>query len=153
MPENQSDPIEQATELSSRLTEQLAPLPQRSMPGFLKYFPSVIQEFHSNGADFKLDGSTGDLVFEGFYKNNTVRLVEKNNQFVAVDKKGKEHLVRSWDDLCKLNYRFWVAANPISSTSKGIYTEPERPYLDYFIREKLVERVVMFIPRQEKNEE
>lgn len=150
MSENQNDPIEQATGLSDRLTEQLAPLPKRAMPGFLKYFPTIIQEFHSNGADFKLDGNSGELVFEGFYKNNTLKLVEKNNQFVAVDKKGKEYPIRNWDDLCKLNYRFWVAANPVSSTSKGVYTEPERPYLDYFIKEKLVERVVMFVPKQEK---
>lgn len=127
----------------------LAPLPARAAPAFLRFMPDAIRELWNKGANFNLDGTSGEITLDGFYKNGPMRLVlrqeGKKEGMVAIDKRGRETNIRGFDDLVELNYIHWRQAN----SQKNTYVQPSRPWLDAFLDKKKVKRQVFFVPADE----
>lgn len=126
---------------SAEEEEVLPELEEREAPGLLGFLPPLIQEFWAKKAYFNIE-KDGSLSMEGFYKNGPMRLeIRANQQLVAIDRRGRETNISSFDDLADLNYQWWKNAN-----TKTTYVEPTRPWVDSFIERKLVKRKVIFQP-------
>lgn len=128
-------------------SEALPALPQRKAPAFLKFMPEVVREMWDRGATFKLDSNSGELLIDGFYKNGALRLDVRDEGVVAIDRRGRESQIRSFDDLVNLNYRFWRQAN----SQKGVYIQPHRPWLDAMLDKKKLKRQVIFVAADEND--
>jgi hypothetical protein len=130
-------------------SESLAPIPQRAAPGWLRFMPDVIRSLWDKGATFKMDGNSGEISLDGFYKNGPMRLLLRDEGVVAIDRRGRETNIAKFEDLVELNFQFWRQAN----SQKNIYVQPQRPWLDGFLDKKLVKRQVIFIPADESEGE
>lgn len=117
------------------------PEPERPMPPSVKRMPALLQELWKKGVQFSLDSRTGDFLVEGFYTNGALRLSEQDDGMQAVDKRGRKEHVVSFDDLARINFRWWRL-----STDKDRYIAPQRPWIDAFTQNKWVTRKVIFVP-------
>lgn len=127
--------------MSSGDDSNLPPMPERSAPSFLRFLPPLVREMWDKGANLQLDNASGMLLIDGFYKNGAMKLDFRENGIVAIDKRGRESDVRSFDDLVDLNYAFWRQAN----SQKGVYVQPQRPWLDAMLEKKKLKRQVIFV--------
>lgn len=128
--------------------EALAPLPPRKAPAFLRFMPDLVRDMWEKGANFTLESTSGELLVEGFYKNGPLRLDLRENGVVAIDKRGRERDIRSFDDLADLNYKFWRQAN----SQKGVYVHPLRPWVDAMLDKKKLKRQVIYVPADENDD-
>lgn len=123
----------------------LPELPERTAPGLLRFMPPLIQEFWAKKAYFNMD-QDGAIAMDGFYKNGPLRLdVKPDGSVVAIDKRGRETPIKSFDDLVTLNYFWWKQSN-----TKTSYVVPQRPWIDSFTEKKLVKRKVIYLPIDEE---
>lgn len=121
----------------------LPEMEERQAPGFLKFFPVLVQEFWARKAYFKME-EDGSLAMEGFYKNGPMRLeIREGGKLVAVDKRNRQTPIESFDDLVELNFSWWKASN-----TKTTYVEPARPWADEFIERKWVRKKIIYQPRE-----
>lgn len=127
------------------LSKPLAPTHDENK-GFMRFMPALIKEMNRNGVPFTIDGPTGIITISGFYKNGPMTLeVEDNNDIVAIDKRARRKVMKSYDDLVQLNFEWWRR-----STGRGINVTPDRPWLDAFIAKNWVKRQVIFVPREDQ---
>lgn len=124
-------------------------VPARVAPGWLKFMPGLVRELWDKGVEFTLDGQSGDINMIGFYKQDPVKLELRDDGMVAIDKRGRETNIKSFDDLVDLNYTFWRQAN----SRKGVYVQPVQPWLGAFLEKKKVKRQVLFVPVDDDGEE
>ena len=125
--------------------EAPAPPPlSAAMRGALRFLPPFFTEIAEKGVAFSMDGLTGNFLVEGFYRNGPMKLqVTETDDIKTIDKNGKEVLVRNYEDLMRLNYRWWVR-----SSTRTTYVSPNRPWINDYIKAGLVERKVIFVPNQ-----
>ena len=127
------------------LSKPLAPTHDENK-GFMRFMPALVKEMNRKGVPFTLDGNTGIITIAGFYKNGPMTLeVEANDDIVSIDKRAKRKVMKTYDDLVALNYKWWRA-----STGRGVNITPDRPWLDAFLEKGLIKRVVIFVPRDEQ---
>lgn len=127
------------------LSTPLAPTHDENK-GFMRFMPALIKEMNRNGVPFTIDGNTGIITIDGFYKNGPMTLeVEANDDIVSIDKRTRRKVMKAYDDLVALNYKWWRG-----STGRGVNVTPDRPWLDAFIAKNLVKRQVIFVPRDEQ---
>lgn len=118
----------------------LPPMPQRDAPGYFRFMPPLVQELWNRGAELNLDRS-GEFLIEGFYRNGALRLLERDGQMVAIDRRNRESVIQGFDDLARINHQWWCA-----SSKRGQYVVPNRPWLDHFIQNKWAKRQVIYVP-------
>ena len=123
----------------------LPPVAPRVAPGYLNYMPPLIKEIWNQGASFTLDGTTGAVMVDGFYRNGPMKIEIRDAGAVAIDKRNRETAIVTFQDLVDLNFQFWRQANSI----KGTYVQPQRPWLDHFLATKKVKRQVLYVPADE----
>lgn len=130
------------------LSKPLAPTHDENK-GFMRFMPALIKEMNRKGVPFSLDGASGEITIEGFYKNGAMKLeIEANDDIVAIDKHGKRKVMTSFEALVKLNFDWWRR-----STGRGELRNPDRPWLDEFLTKGWVKRQVIFVPRDEQGGE
>lgn len=130
------------------LSKPLAPTHDENK-GFMRFMPALIKEMNRKGVPFSLDGASGGITIEGFYKNGAMKLeIEANDDIVAIDKHGKRKVMTSFEALVKLNFDWWRR-----STGRGELRNPDRPWLDEFLTKGWVKRQVIFVPRDEQGGE
>lgn len=111
---------------------------------FLQFMPPFIRDLHARGVDINLDPKTFELQLGGFYGNGHMRLVSTDGGgFVAIDKNGKRTPVATFDELVRLNFEWWQAAN-----TRGRYAAPARPWIDGFRAQGLVKRCVIYVSKE-----
>ncbi|SDG95525.1 hypothetical protein SAMN05216466_106175 [Paraburkholderia phenazinium] len=114
--------------------------------GFMRFMPPLIKLMNRNGVPFNIDGSSGEITIGGFYQNGPMKLeIEANDDIVAIDKRDRRKVLKSYDDLVKLNFDWWRRA-----TGKGNNVNPDRPWLDAFLEKNWVKRQVIFVPRDDQ---
>lgn len=149
--DDESANLAQLNALSSRFggdDDGVVAVEERELPGWAQWMPPLVQELWAKKAYFNLDAS-GELTMDGFYKNGSMRLkVQKDGSIIAIDKRNREEVIKSFDDLGMLNYRWWVQSN-----SKSAYIMPPQPWLDFFRDKKLVKRQVIFLPIDQESED
>jgi hypothetical protein len=143
--------LQQLDRLQARLggEGELAPLPQKASPSFLRFLPKLIQDISTQGAEVAMHPE-GYITVAGFYKNGPMRIdvEEGSDQIVAVDRRGRRSILLQFDDLVELNYQHWAACN----TPRN-YTAPERPWLDHFMQKGWVRRQALYFPSREADEQ
>ena len=123
--------------------EDAATKPARTPPPLIRYMPPLFSELWDRGVSFSIDGTTGDVVLDGFYgRPSKVRISIRDNGLFTKGKGNKEVSVESFDDLATLNFAFWLQAN----SKKGVYVHPEKPWLDTFVANGWVRRQAIFVP-------
>jgi len=128
--------------LEERLSqEQMTPKEERVLPGWMAFMPPFIKHLWEKGVNFDMDSQKGEFLIKGFYKNGDMRLAIKQHQFVAIDRREKETVIRTLEDLTELNYQWWMASN-----TKQSYMSPSEPWVEHFLSSKKVKRKVIFIP-------
>ncbi|WP_416268318.1 hypothetical protein SD235_11770 [Burkholderia cepacia] len=126
------------------LSKPLAPTHDENK-GFMRFMPALIKEMNRRGVPFNIDGNTGAITIEGFYKNGPMKLeVDDNDDIVSIDKRGRRQVMQTYDDLVKLNFTWWR-----DSPGKCVNVNPDRPWLDAFLDKNLVKRQVIFVPRDD----
>jgi hypothetical protein len=128
------------------MEEAPAPPPlSAAMRGALRFLPPFFTELAEKGVSFSMEGLTGNFLVEGFYRNGPMKVqVTESDDIKAIDKNGKEVIVHNYDELMRLNFRWWVR-----SSSRNTYVSPNRPWINDYIKAGLVERKVIFVPIQE----
>ena len=124
--------------------EFLPPMEIKEPPGFLRFFPPIIKQMADLGASFRLE-QDGALYLDGFYKNGPMKLDFEGENLVAIDRRNRKESISNFDDLVKLNFKWWKMGN-----TKSTYITPERPWLDQFIEKKWVKRKVIFEPVEDE---
>lgn len=123
-------------------------------PGIIALLPELLQEMHQKSIPFSIDGATGNVVIDGFYKNGPITLVmDEDISFEAVDKKGRKTPINNYDELIKLNYSCWKATIRKGS---GNYVLPSKPWIDEFYQRNLIKRQYVVVPlddNEDDNEE
>jgi hypothetical protein len=116
--------------------------------GMLNFLPPILKEAAEKGVKFQIN-SDGSCKIEGFYKNGDLNVVPNKDgkTFTAFDKRKRETIIHNFEDLVKINYDWWKQSN-----TKKTYTQPERPFLDYFIENKWVVRKIFFLPNEDDND-
>ncbi|MCA8148167.1 hypothetical protein [Burkholderia vietnamiensis] len=123
------------------LSKPLAPTHDENK-GFMRFMPALIKEMNRKGVPFTIDGNTGIITISGFYKNGPMTLeVEANDDIVAIDKRARRKVMKTYDDLVKLNFFWWQ-----QSTGQGVPRNPDRPWLDAFLDKGWVRRSVIYLP-------
>ncbi|WP_186136939.1 MULTISPECIES: hypothetical protein [Burkholderia] len=123
------------------LSKPLAPTHDENK-GFMRFMPPLVKALNRKGVPFAIDGNTGEITINGFYKNGPMKLeIEANDDIVAIDKRGKRQVMQSYDDLVKLNFHWWR-----QSTGQGVPRNPDRPWLDEFLDKGWVRRSVIYLP-------
>lgn len=117
------------------------------MPAYLKRMPELIQDLWKRGVQFNIDTKVGDFLLDGFYTNGPLRLSEQDEGMVAIDKRGRKEAISSFDDLARINFRWWRL-----STDKDRYMIPQRPWIDAFIQNKWVTRKVIYLPAEDNGD-
>lgn len=144
----ENDNLQQLDALNKRLGGQTDPedapeLEEREAPGVLRFMPPLLQEFWRRKAYFTIQ-KDGSIEMDGFYKNGALKIqITAQGTLVAIDRRGREVALDSFDDLVALNYQWWAASN-----TKTQYVVPGRPFLDYFIEQKRVKRKVIYLPAE-----
>ena len=92
-----------------------------ALPNFLKFIANnvpVVMELHNAGVKMSMEMESGKIIVSGFYKLGDLHLrLDEKNQIIAEDK-DSEKVIRSFEDLCQLNYRWWSASNPKSALGR-----------------------------------
>lgn len=128
------------------LSTPLAPTYDASK-GFLRYLPDQIKTLNAKGVPFKLDGATGNILVDGFYRSGGITLeIGDGDSITAVDRRGVRTPVNGFDDLVALNHDWWIRTN--GKNGEGRIT-PDRPWLDEFLEKGWIKRVVIFVPRED----
>lgn len=92
-----------------------------------------------------LDINTGLFKISGFYKNGAINIEEtKDNELIAIDKKGNKTYIHSLDDIIFLNFEHWKA----SGGKNKNYMPLGKPWVELFQSKGLVERTVTFTPSE-----
>lgn len=106
--------------------------------------PALIEAAVSKGVRVLLTKSGYEI--EGFYKAGSIRLDPDATGFmVATDKKEKQTLLKTFDDLVKLNYEWWKKSREKSTE----FVNPGKEWIDEFVRLNYVKRQVIFIPGED----
>lgn len=134
------------TALEARLSPE-KPV-ERHPPGWLAFMPPFIKDLWQKGVNFEMDSQKGEFLIKGFYKNGDLRLAVRQEQFIAIDRREKETVIRKFEDLVELNYQWWVASN-----TKTQYMAPAEPWLDAFLSSKRAKRKVIYVPLHDEGEE
>lgn len=120
-------------------------------PGIIALLPELLQEMHTKGVPFSIDGSTGHVVMDGFYKSGPIMLLMDDDlAFEAVDKKGRKTPINSYDDIIKLNYSCWKATIRKNS---GSYVLPSKPWIDEFYQRNLIKRQYVVVPLDDTDDD
>lgn len=138
-----------ATTNSADDDEALPALPERQAPGYLRYMPPLVQDLWARGAEIAMDGKTGEILIEGFYRNGAMRLIDKGGAMVAIDKQERETPIKDFEDLALLNFRWWKLANGRTPNATQHYVVPNRPWLDLFVQRKWATRKVIYVPAED----
>lgn len=116
---------------------------ENSLPLLIELLPDLLQEMHKKGIPFNVDGITGNITVDGFYKNGSMILkMDENYSFEAVDKRNRTTPIRSIEDLVKLNFDWWRR----SAGKTGNFANPAKPWLDEFQQRGLVKRQYIIVP-------
>lgn len=130
---------EQHVEKKPSVTENRLPL-------LIELLPDLLQEMHKKGIPFNVDGITGNITVDGFYKNGPMVLkMDENYDFEAVDKRNRATPIRSIDDLVKLNFDWWRR----SAGKTGNFANPSKPWLEEFQHRGLVKRQYIIVPLED----
>ncbi|HDR9033341.1 TPA: hypothetical protein QDB07_000790 [Burkholderia vietnamiensis] len=123
------------------LSTPLAPTHDENK-GFMRYLPPLLKTMNRNGVPFQLDGASGAITVDGFYKAGGITLeIGDDDTITAVDRRART-VVSTYDDLVRLNYDWWTRSN-----GRGENLSPDRPWLDAFLEKGWIKRVVIFVPR------
>lgn len=141
--------LEQLAQHYDQLDEAPTPPPLDSaMRSALRFLPPFFRELAEKGVSFRMEGLSGIFYVDGFYKNGPMKLLVKDNDdIVATDKNGKEVLLKNYDDLMRLNFKWWRR-----SSTRNTYVMPNKPWINDFIQEHLVERKVIYVAIEENDE-
>lgn len=137
----------EASAPSADPTDQKSEKSARGKTTWLSVFPKEIQQWASQGVHFDYSSRDDALRIEGFYKHGPIRLDIRGQNFVAVDKRGEETIIRNFDDLVRLNYESWRL-----STKGRNPPEPDKMFIEAFLARKLVRRSWVFQPNEEGDE-
>ncbi len=156
-PSDENSNLTQLDGLASRLGDNsvgkddgIAPVEEREAPGALMWMPPLMQEFWAKKAYFTI-GSDGKMAMEGFYKNGTlvldIRGTREAPKIIAIDKRGRETEIKTFDDLVALNFFWWKQSN-----TKNTIELPVQPFVNHFLEKKLIKRKVIYVPFDDESE-
>lgn len=156
-PSDESNNLTQLDGLASRLGENsttrddgIADLEEREAPGALMWMPELLQDFWAKKAYFTMTAD-GKLAMEGFYKNGPmileIRGSKSSPEIVAIDKRGREVKIKSFDDLVNLNFTWWKQGQ-----TKTSITLPVQPFVNAFLEKKLIKRRVIYVAHDDDTE-
>lgn len=121
------------------------------LPILIELLPDLLQEMYRKGIPYAIEGTTGNVIVDGFYKSGPMTLImDKDFAFEAQDKKGRKTPIESYDDLIKLNYQCWKATVRKNSSS---YVHPSKPWIDEFYQRNLIKRQVFVVPVDDTEED
>jgi hypothetical protein len=154
---DESNSLTQLDGLANRLGEHtvskddgIADIEEREAPGALQWMPELLQDFWAKKAYFSM-GLDGKLSMEGFYKNGPlileIRGSKSSPEIVAIDKRGRETKIKSFDDLVNLNYQWWKQSN-----TKTSLVLPVQPFVNALLEKKLIKRRVIFVPHDDDSD-
>lgn len=125
------------------LSKPLAPTMAEGS-AFLRFLPPLIRQLNSKGVPFKIDGATGEIAIDGFYRSGGITLeIADDNAITAVDRRGTRTPVNTFDDLVALNYDWWIRTN--GKTGEN-HINPDRPWLDELLNKRKIRRQVIYVP-------
>lgn len=111
-------------------------------PSQRRLHPLMLQLIDHN-ISCKFDLLSGSFFVEGFYKNGDLELQEaESGELYALDKKGNQIKIESFEALVLLNYEYWK----LSGGRNGNYSPLTKPWLDEFVDRGLVKRQVTYAP-------
>lgn len=110
-------------------------------PGSSRSLPAIIDEAVRKGIRVMLTPSGYEL--DGFYRGGPMRVEPgEEGTMIAIDKKEKQTVLSTFDDLVRLNYDWWK----MSRDKRADWVNPGKEWIEEFGRLNLVKRQVMFIP-------
>lgn len=119
--------------------------PKAPAPAARRVLPDLIETAIDKGIRVILTKTGYEI--EGFYKGGPMRVEPEgaSGAMAAIDRKDKRVIIKSFDDLARLNYDWWK-----KSRDKGAeFINPGREWIDEFVRLSLVKRQVIFIPGED----
>ena len=106
-----------------------------------RVLPEMIETAVTKGVRVVLTKTGYEI--EGFYKSGSVTLEpDITGGMTATDKKDGKSIVKSFDDIVRLNYDWWKKSRGKSAE----FVNPGKEWIDEFVRLGLVKRQVLFIP-------
>jgi hypothetical protein len=80
------------------------------------------------------------FTIEGFYKSNCILLqLSDNDTFIAIDRYGESTDIDNFDDLVRLNYKWWHESK---DRFEG-WQYPDKKWLEDMERLRLIEKVII----------
>jgi hypothetical protein len=110
-------------------------------PRAKRTLPEIIETAVDRGMRVSLTRAGYEI--DGFYRQGAMRVEDdEKGGLSAIDRKEKKTVLRTFDDLVKLNFQHWK----LSREKSPEFLNPPREWLEEFQRLNLVQRVVVFQP-------
>lgn len=127
-------------------TEKKTVRDENKLPLLIELLPDLLQDMHKRGIPFNVEGVSGNITVDGFYKNGPMILkMDENFSFEAVDKRGRALPIKNIEDLVKLNFDWWRR----SAGKTGNFANPTKAWLEEFQQRGLVKRQYIIVPLEE----
>lgn len=117
---------------------------------FFNMFPPLIKELVEQKLPVEVKMEESAFFVQDFYSSKVLKLevIDKDLNLQAVDKKGNKVLVKSVDDIVKLNFDWWVG-----SKTKDAFPALTKSWAKQFLQRKWVKKQWILVPDFERYEE